>query len=99
MRHVDDPDPVLDSKAAAAYCLAVLGVATGLLIGGVVPATIALVMVRQASGELESGRGWRLGDRHVLWARRLAWAALGLAVIAVLLVIAAHLLQDAGVTQ
>lgn len=99
MRHVDDPDPVLDSKAAAAVCLAVLGCATGILIGGAIPATLALVLARQASAELETGRGWRLGERHVLWARRLAWTALGLAGLSIAVVLAVHLLQDAGVTD
>jgi hypothetical protein len=98
MRHPDDPDIVLDSKAAAALCLAVLGFATGVLVGGAIPATIALVMARQASAELQSGEGWRSGARFVLWARGLAWAAIGLAAIGVMLLLAVHVLQDVGIT-
>ncbi len=93
---MDDPDPVPDSKAAAAFSLAVLGLATGVLIGGVIPATIALVLARQASAELDEGAGWRLGDRQVLWARRLAWAAIALAAVAVTMAIAVALVQGAG---
>jgi hydroxylaminobenzene mutase len=99
VRHSDDPDIVRDSKAVAAFCLAVLGLVTAVLVAGVVPATVALVLARQASLELEAGRGWRTGARHVIWARRLARAALAVAVLALALVVAVRLLQDAGLTD
>jgi|KBSSwiStaDraftv2_1062776.scaffolds.fasta_scaffold1022857_2 hypothetical protein len=98
MRHLDDPDTVLDSKAVAALGLAVLGVLSAVVVAGVVPATIALVLARQAALELATGRGWRTGARQVIWARRLAWAGLGLALVALAVAVAVHVLQDAGVT-
>jgi (hydroxyamino)benzene mutase len=99
MRHPADPDIVLDSKAAAAFWLAVLGFVAGPFVGGAIPATIALVVAREAVVDLEAGAGWRYGARLVRWTRRLAWAAIGLALIAVMLILAVHLLQEADLTN
>lgn len=99
MRHPDDPDIVSDSKAAAAFCLGVLAAVTGFMVGGLVPATIALVLARQASTDLDTGAGWRAGDRYLHWARRLAWTGIGTAVCAIVLIVVVRLLQDAGTGQ
>jgi hypothetical protein len=96
MRHPDDPDTAPDSKAAAALCLGVLGACTGLALGGVIPATIALVLARQASRDLEASGGWLTGASQLRWARRLAWTGIGLALCAVALIVTIRLFQDAG---
>ncbi|MEV6966350.1 hypothetical protein AB0M47_14660 [Hamadaea sp. NPDC051192] len=83
MRHPDDPEPIRDSKALTAYILGWIAVATGLLVGGVVPAVVALALARQARGEIADGQGWRTGDRLAVRGQLLAWIALGLAVLAV----------------
>lgn len=96
MRHPDDPDTVPDTKVVAAFCLGVLGAVTGLALGGAVPASIALVLARQGGRELEDGEGWRTGARYLVWARRLAWVGLSLAVTSLVVLVAVRLLQDAG---
>lgn len=96
MRHPDDPDPIPDSKAVAALCLGILGALTGVMLGGAIPATVALVLAGQASSELVDGQGWRTGTGYVLWARRTAWLGIGLAVAASALLVTVLLLQGAG---
>jgi (hydroxyamino)benzene mutase len=96
MRHPDDPEPVADSKATAAYGLGVLAVVTGLAVGGVVPATIALLLAGQARGDLRDGEGWRTGEGRVRVARRLAWIGIAMAVVTVVTVAVVVLLRDAG---
>ncbi|MBB5870539.1 hypothetical protein F4553_003918 [Allocatelliglobosispora scoriae] len=83
MRHPEDPDPVRDSKASATFWLGVLAVVTGVTIGGLVPATVALVLGAQARRELSEGAGWRQGGRLVVAGERLAWVGLGLAAAAI----------------
>ena len=97
MRHPDDPDTTPDTKVLAAFCLGVLGATTGLALGGAVPATIALILARQGSRDLAEGEGWRTGARFLVWARRLAWLGLGLAVISLAVLVAVWLLEDAAV--
>ncbi|WP_144121748.1 hypothetical protein [Catellatospora sichuanensis] len=74
-----DPEPVADSKATAAFGLGLLAAVTGPAVGGIVPATVALALARQAREELQAGEGWRTGAGRVLWAERLAWLGLVLA--------------------
>jgi hypothetical protein len=83
MRHEDDPEPVQDSKALAAYVLGWIALVTGPLIGGVVPAVVALVLARQARWEIADGAGWRTGAHLVSRGERLAWAAIVLAALAI----------------
>ncbi|WP_020520488.1 hypothetical protein [Catelliglobosispora koreensis] len=96
MRHPDDPDVAPDSKAAAALCLGVLGAVTGFALGGVIPATVALVLARQAGRDMDRSEGWLTGATQVLWARRLAWVGIALAVCSVAVIVALRLFQDAG---
>jgi len=77
----------VDTKAVAALCLGVLAAATGWALGGAVPATIALVLAREASREIAEGQGWRVGTRCVTWARRFAWIGLGLATVSLVLLV------------
>lgn len=79
-----DPEPVADTKATAAFGLALLAAVTGLAVGGIVPATIALALARQAREELRTGEGWRTGAGRVRWAERLSWLALALATLTLL---------------
>ncbi len=96
MRHPDDPDIAPNSKAAAAFCLGVLGAATGFMIGGLIPATVALVLARQARADIDTGAGWLTGHRHLLWAQRLAWTGIALAAIALSALLVFRLLTDLG---
>ncbi len=65
----------------------------GVALGGVVPATVALILARQADAELASGQGWRTGAEYVLWGRRLAWTGVGLAITALVVLVTVLLLD------
>lgn len=80
VRHPQDPDSARSTKAAAVLALGVAAIATGPLLGGVVPATIGLLLSREARGDLVAGRGYLTGSRHLQIGRMLAWIGLGLAV-------------------
>jgi len=83
MRHPDDPEPIRDSKAVTAYVLGWIALVSGPLIGGIVPAMLALCLARQARVEIAEADGWRTGGRLVTHSRLLAWTALGLAALAI----------------
>ncbi|GIH04278.1 hypothetical protein Rhe02_23450 [Rhizocola hellebori] len=95
MRHPDDPDIAPNSKAAAAFCLGVLGAATGIMLGGLIPATVALVLARQARADIDAGAGWQTGHRQLKWAHRLAWTGIALAFVAISTLVIVRLLQGA----
>ena len=96
MRHPDDPDIAPNSKAAAAVCLGVLGAATGLMLGGLIPATVALLLARQARADIDAGAGWHTGHRQLRWAHRLAWTGITLAFVAISTLVMVRLLQNVG---
>jgi hypothetical protein len=81
-RHPMDPDPAPSTKAAAVLALGVAALITGPLVGGLVPATLALLLARQARAELIAGRGYLTGARQLRLGVTLAWTGVGLAVAA-----------------
>jgi hydroxylaminobenzene mutase len=81
-RHALDPDQARSTKAAAVLALGVAAVVTGPLVGGIVPAMLALMLARQARGDLVAGRGYLTGSRQVRTGVILAWIGLGLAAAA-----------------
>ncbi|MGC5022165.1 hypothetical protein [Micromonospora sp. DT47] len=96
-RHPLDPDPARATKARAVFALGLIGALTGLFIGGVVPATVALQLARQARREAYASGGFLTG---AAWLRRgelLAWTGLVLVAVAVvtLVVIGVVRLADA----
>ena len=82
VRHPLDPDPVRSTKAAAVLALGVAAVVTGPLVGGVVPATLGLVLAREARGDLVQARGYLTGSSQLRIGLVLAWVGIGLAVAA-----------------
>lgn len=78
-RHPADPDPVRSSKATAVFALGLVAAITGLLVGGVVPATVALLLGRQARREAYNSRGYLTGAIWLRRGERLAWTGLLLA--------------------
>lgn len=99
VRHPLDPDPIRSTKAATVLALGIVAAATGLLVGGVIPATLALVLARQGSAELAAAGGYLTGQRSLRLGVVLAWVGIGLAATA--LVIAAiigllHMAQSSG---
>ena len=81
-RHPMDPDQVRSTKAAAVLALGVAAVVTGPLGGGVVPATLGLMLARQARSDLVAGRGYLVGERALRLGLVLAWIGIGLAATA-----------------
>jgi len=76
IRHPLDPEPVRSSKARAIFALGVIAVLTGPFVGGVVPATLALVMIRDARREAYAAGGFLTGGAWLRRGERLAWTGL-----------------------
>ena len=86
-RHPLDPEPVPSTKATAVFVLGVVALLTGPLVGGLVPAVVALGLARQARADLAAALGYLTGSEHLRRGELLAWVGVGLA--ALVLVIAA----------
>ncbi|WP_203939565.1 hypothetical protein [Spirilliplanes yamanashiensis] len=95
-RHPLDPEPVRSTKASAVYALGVIAVLTGPFVGGVVPATLALLLGRQARREAYAAGGFLTGGATIRRGERLAWIGLALALAAVVVAAIAGLLDWAG---
>lgn len=87
LRHPLDPDPVRSTKARTVFALGLVALLTGPLVGGIVPASLALLLARQARREAYASRGFLTGAVWLQRGERLAWAAVVL--VATALVIAA----------
>jgi hydroxylaminobenzene mutase len=95
-RHPLDPEPARSSKSRAVFVLGLLALLTGPLVGGVVPATIALLLARQARREAFAARGYLTGAAWLRRGERLAWAGLILVCAALVVAVIAGLLHLAG---
>jgi hypothetical protein len=96
VRHPDDPDPVRASKARAVWWLGVLATLTGPLVGGVVPATVALLLAGQFRREAYPAGGFLTGTALVRQGERLAWAGIVLALVALTTAAVIGLFRVAG---
>jgi hydroxylaminobenzene mutase len=95
-RHPLDPDPVPSSKATAVLALGIVATATGALLGGVIPATVALVLATQAKRERREAAGFLLGGRRIRVGERLAWLGITLALTTLVMVTIIGLLHLAA---
>ncbi|MEU8297470.1 hypothetical protein AB0C04_09310 [Micromonospora sp. NPDC048909] len=86
-RHPLDPDPVRTTKARAVFALGLIAALTGLFIGGLVPATVALQLARQARREAYASGGFLTGAAWLRRGERLAWAGLVLAAVSLVAVV------------
>jgi ABC-type Fe3+ transport system permease subunit len=91
-----DPEPVRSTKAGAVLALGVIAVLTGPLVGGVVPATVALTLARQARREAYAASGFLTGATRLRRGERLAWAGLVLALAAAVVAVVIGLLDFAS---
>jgi hypothetical protein len=98
-RHPDDPDVVRDSKSVAVLVLGIVGLLTAPLVGGIVPATLALYLARVARTEMIAAGGFLSGERAVRIGTRLAWAAIIVAAAALVAVIVWGLVGLGGGTS
>ncbi|WP_326551321.1 hypothetical protein [Micromonospora sp. NBC_01813] len=79
LRHPADPDAVRSSKAGAVFALGLVAAITGVLVGGIIPATLALLLSRQARRQAYTSRGYLTGAAWLRRGERLAWTGLLLA--------------------
>jgi hypothetical protein len=83
VRHPLDPDPVPSSKAVAVLALGVVAAVTGFFLGGLIPATLALLLARDARREMSAAKGFLTGGRRIRIGVALAWVGIVLAACAV----------------
>jgi len=83
LRHPADPDPVRATKATAVLALGVAAVVLGPMVGGVIPATLALILAREVRRELVDAKGYLIGTRRLERGVSLAWTGIALAAGAV----------------
>ncbi|HEX5598237.1 MAG TPA: hypothetical protein VFX61_19815 [Micromonosporaceae bacterium] len=83
LRHPFDPDPVRSTKARAVFVLGVVAALTGPFVGGIAPATLAMVLARQARREAYASAGYLTGADLLRRGERLAWLGILLAAAAV----------------
>lgn len=95
VRHPDDPEPVRSTKAMAVLVLGVVAVVTGPLVGGIVPAAVALALARQARADLIAGRGYLVGAEQLRRGELLALIGLGLAALTLVIAAVAAMLSAA----
>ncbi|MBU2668629.1 hypothetical protein KOI35_34490 [Actinoplanes bogorensis] len=91
-----DPDPEPSSKARAVFALGLVGFLTGVFVGGVIPATVALVLSRQTARQAYEAKGYLTGSAWIRRGRRLAWAGIVLALTSLVVASIAGLLHLAG---
>ena len=87
LRHPADPDPIRSSKATAVFILGIVAVLTGPFVGGLIPATIALILAREVRKDLHAAAGYLVGTGRYERGVRLAWAGIVLAVAAIVIAV------------
>jgi len=91
-----DPEPAPSSKARAVFALGLVAFLTGALVGGVIPATVALLLARQVRRQAYEAGGYLTGAAWVRRGQRLAWAGIVLALTALVVASIAGLLHLAA---
>ncbi|SNR55577.1 hypothetical protein SAMN06264365_103218 [Actinoplanes regularis] len=78
------------------FVLGLVGLLTGPLVGGVIPATVALLLARQTAREAYAAGGYLTGGKWIRRGRKLAWAGLVLALTSLVVAMIAGLLHLAA---
>jgi hypothetical protein len=91
-----DPDTEQSTKARAVFALGLVGFLGGVFVGGVIPATVALLLARQTARDAYAARGYLTGSAWIRRGRRLAWAGLVLALATLVVATIAGLLHLAS---
>lgn len=95
-RHPLDPDPVRAGKASAVLGLGVVALVTGPLLGGVIPAVLALMLARESRRDLVAAQGFLIGVKRLRIGVRLAWGGIVLALAMVVVGVIVALLHYAN---
>ncbi|WP_092548824.1 hypothetical protein [Actinoplanes derwentensis] len=95
-RHPLDPEPVPSTKARAVFALGLVGLLTGPLVGGVIPATLALLLARQTSRQVYAAGGFLTGSVWIRRGTQLAWVGIVLTIAALVVLLIAGLLHLAA---
>jgi hydroxylaminobenzene mutase len=98
-RHPLDPDPIRSTKAGAVFGLGLAGAVAGLFVGGIVPATIALLLARQARREAYASGGYLTGSEWIRRGERLAWIGVMLCLVTVVVATVIGILHWTGGVQ
>ena len=93
VRHPLDPDPVASTKARSVFVLGLIAALTGFFLGGLVPATLALLLAREARDDLRAAKGFLLGGRRVRTGVMLSWIGIVVALTVVVVAGIMGLLQ------
>lgn len=96
VRHPEDPEPVCATKARAVWWLGLVAVVTGPLVGGVVPATVALMLAGQVQRDAYAAGGYLTGASLARRGEWLAWVGIMLAVTALVAAVVVGLFQVAA---
>jgi hypothetical protein len=95
-RHPLDPDPVRSTKAGAVFGLGLIGALTGVFVGGVVPASVALLLARQARREAYASGGFLTGGVWLRRGEKLAWIGVALCATAIVVALVIGIVDFAG---
>jgi hypothetical protein len=85
VRHPLDPDPVTSTKARSVLVLGLVAALTGFFLGGLIPATLALLLARQVRRERVESAGYLIGARKLRVGVALAWVGIVLAATALVI--------------
>jgi hydroxylaminobenzene mutase len=96
LRHPLDPEPVRSTKAGTVFTLGLVALLTGPMVGGVVPASIALVLSAQARRQAYTSGGYLTGGAWLRRGERLAWAGIALAATTVVVALIIGVIDFAG---
>jgi (hydroxyamino)benzene mutase len=93
VRHPLDPDPIRSTKSRTVFTLGLIALLTGVFVGGLVPATLALALAREARRDAYAARGFLTGGAWIRRGERLAWAGLVLAATTVVVAVVIGLIR------
>ncbi len=93
LRHPLDPDPVPSTKAFGVLALGIVACMTAPVVGGVIPAVMALSLARAARAEMIEAQGFLIGGRWIRLGERLAWIAVVIVLTVVVIGVVAALLR------
>jgi len=96
LRHPLDPEPVRSTKAGAVFALGLVALLTGLFVGGLVPASIAIALARQARREAYQSGGYLTGAAWLRRGEKLAWLGVAFAATSLVVVIVIGVVDFAG---